>query len=79
MKNDFQGSEAAMASPLFLAVSPGVQQAMNAMVGAFVPIIFFLFLGAAFLFGLGFVLRLLNGSGKKPAPRGGRRRRRRVG
>lgn len=78
MQNVTHNPEAAVASPVFLAVSPGVQEAMNAMVGAFVPIIFFLFLGASVMFGLGFVLRLLNGSSKKPAPRGGRRRRRRA-
>ena len=79
MKSVFQVPEASVASPLFLAVSPGVQEAMNAMVGAFVPLIFFIFLGASMMFGLGFVLRRLNVSGKKSAPRGGRRRRKRVG
>jgi hypothetical protein len=79
MQDVIHNPEAVVASPVFLAVGPGVQEAMNGMAGAFVPIIFFLFLGASIMFGLGFVLRLLNDSSKKPAPRGGRKRRRRVG
>jgi len=76
MKSVIHNPTAAVASPLILAVNPGVEQAMEAMVGAFLPIIIFLFLGAAVMFGLGFVLRIFNFLTKSPTPRKGRRRRR---